>query len=476
MNQVSENPFPYSDTNKRYHTISWALKQQYGVKTAKIPLNAGFSCPNRDGTKSTGGCRFCSAAGSGDTIVGFSSSLKEQYQANLERARKKWPGALAIPYFQAYSNTYAPLETLRRIYQPFMDDPNIPALAIATRTDCLTEETAAWLAQSGKEIWIELGIQTIHSVTADAMNLCHTVEDAQNALDLCRRYHLKTCLHLINGLPGETREMMMQTASWIARQHPDAVKIHMLHLLDDSALGQDYLKSPFDLMDVDSYVSLVCDQLEILPPDVIIERVSGDGIDAHLIGPDWTRRKTDVANRIDSELYRCDSWQGKYWFPFDDHPRLIEAFEIDGLRAELTASLPYEAMRLRADVFLKEQGFTMEFDEEDAVCSHLVLFKDQQPLACARLSEDKGGAWRIGRVVTAKSARHLHVGTALMKAAQTFIRSRGGTSILLHAQCRVIPFYQKAGFEPYGPQDYDEHVLHQWMKKELTVQNDDSGQ
>ena len=311
MNQVLDNPFPYSDSNKRYHTFSYAMKRRYGKKLAKIPLSAGFTCPNRDGTKSTGGCRFCSSQGSGDTILASHEDLATQYELNWNRAKKKWPGCLGMAYFQSFSNTYAPLEKLREIYTPFIENPEVSAISIATRTDCFSEETAKWIAQQPKEIWMEFGLQTAFESTAKAMNLCHTLDDARNAAALCHQYSIPFCLHLIDGLPKETREMMVETAKAAALLQPDAIKIHMLHLLDNSVLGKQYLETPFALLDQDEYVSIVCDQLEVLPAHIIIERVTGDGLASDLIAPLWTMKKTITANEIDKELLRRNSWQGR---------------------------------------------------------------------------------------------------------------------------------------------------------------------
>lgn len=315
MSQIDSNPFPYSDTNKRYHTLSYALKKEYGKKTAKIPLNAGFTCPNRDGTVDVGGCTFCSAKGSGDSILEFGSSLKKQYLANLERARRKWPDCLGIAYFQSFSNTYAPLEKLKDIYTPFYEDPDVTALAIATRSDCLDEEKIAWLASQGKETWIEIGLQTIHEQTAKAIHRGHDLQSVKDALDLCKKYHLKTCVHLMNGLPGESPEMMVESAKWVADQHPDAIKIHMLHLIEGTAMARKWKLDPFPLLSQEEYVNIVCDQLEVLPAEIIIERVTGDGMAEDLIGPEWTLKKTAVANDIDKELFARNSWQSKKYEP-----------------------------------------------------------------------------------------------------------------------------------------------------------------
>lgn len=313
MNQIKDNPYPYSDTNKRYYTISYYFKHDCHEKMAKIPLNAGFTCPNRDGTKGYGGCRFCSSMGSGDSIEAFSDTLSAQFQAGLERARRKWPGVRGIPYFQSYSNTYAPQEVLQKIYRPFLENPDCAQIAIATRPDCLEESFVRWISENrnGKTVWIELGLQSVHDQTMDALNRGHSSAEVFEAVRLCHRYGLPVCLHIINGLPGETREMMLETARQAGASRAEAIKIHMLHLLENTALAADWKKRPFALLSLEEYVSIVCDQLEILPPEMIIERVTGDGMAQDLIAPLWTANKTSVANAIDRELVRRDSWQGK---------------------------------------------------------------------------------------------------------------------------------------------------------------------
>lgn len=317
MNQVLDNPFPFSDTNKRYHTFSYAMKKRYGQKLAKIPLNANFTCPNRDGTKGVGGCAFCSTLGSGDSILAAQEDLAVQYDQNLKRARQKWPNALGMAYFQAFSNTYAPLKMLQDLYTPFFAHPDVVALAIATRADCLDEATAAWLSSmqqaTHKEVWLEFGLQTIHEKTAQAMHLGHTKEDLQEALALCEQYGLKSCVHIINGLPGEKAQDMLETAQFVAQVHPHAIKIHMLHLLTNSRLGQKWKLEPFELLSLEQYVQIVVDQLEVLPPDMIIERVTGDGLAQDLLAPLWTIKKTVVANDIDKELVRRQSYQGFHY-------------------------------------------------------------------------------------------------------------------------------------------------------------------
>ncbi len=311
MNQVTDNPFPRSEDHKRYYTYNYYLKQTYGRKLAKIPLNAGFTCPNRDGTKSTGGCLFCSARGSGDSIEAFASTLADQYDAGLARARKKWPDVPGIAYFQSYSNTYAPLPVLQKIFTPFLEREDVAAVAIATRPDCLEPETIAWLAGQDKEVWIELGLQSIHEKTMRALNRQHSTQEVAEKVALLKAAGIPVCLHIINGLPGESKEDMLATARWVADIHPDALKIHMLHVVADAPLAKVYEKSPFPLLSQEEYVDIVCDQLALLPDDIIIERVTGDGLKDDLIAPLWTLRKTAVINDIDKALVARNSWQGK---------------------------------------------------------------------------------------------------------------------------------------------------------------------
>lgn len=316
MNQTKNNPFPYTSDNKRYLTFSWYLKKRYKQKCAKIPLNAGFTCPNRDGTKSVGGCTFCSAMGSGDTILGWNNDLEEQYIQNLERARQKWPDALGMAYFQSYTNTYAPLDALIEIYTPFFERDDTAAICIATRADCLEPEKLEWFSRmkkkTGKEVWIELGLQSVHEKTTDRLNRAHTTKEVEEAVKNIAHAGLKSCVHLINGLPGESHEEMLETARQTAAMHPDAVKIHMLHLIKNTKLAAEYKLHPFHLLDEKEYVRIVCDQLEVLPADIIIERLTGDAVKEDLIAPEWTLKKTAVTNDIDKELFSRNSWQGKF--------------------------------------------------------------------------------------------------------------------------------------------------------------------
>lgn len=308
-----KNPFPYSNDNKRYYTMNYYLKHTYHKKVAKVPLNAGFTCPNRDGSKAYGGCSFCSAMGSGDSILAFSEDLKKQYQIGLERMQKKWPDCLGIAYFQSFSNTYAPLKDLKRIYDPFFDDPELIGVAIATRADCLNEETIDYLNKQSakKDVWIELGLQSIHAKTMDHLNRQHTTEEVWKIILQLKKTNIHTCIHIMNSLPHEKEEDMLETVRQIAYYHPDAIKIHMLHLLKGTRLAQEYEQNPFHLMRLEEYVDLVVKQLELLPQDIIIERLTGDGLADDLIEPLWTIKKTIVLNEIDKRMVKLNTYQGR---------------------------------------------------------------------------------------------------------------------------------------------------------------------
>lgn len=309
------NPFINSNDNKRYYTMNYYLKNKYNTKVAKVPLNAGFTCPNRDGTKGVGGCTFCSSKGSGDSILSFTDDLKSQYKVGLERMRNKWPDCKGIAYFQAYSNTYASLEELKGIYDPFVDDEDVVGIAIATRADCLDDEKIEYFNSiaNKKEIWLELGLQSIHEHTMDMCNRGHTTKEVIDILLKLKDTNIKSCIHIMNSLPYESKKDMMKTAYWLAKYHPDAIKIHMLHIIKDTKMADQFEKEKFQLMSLEEYVDIVVSQLEVLPENIIIERVTGDGIVSDLIEPTWAIKKTIVINEIDKLMVKRNTWQGKYY-------------------------------------------------------------------------------------------------------------------------------------------------------------------
>ena len=319
MAQRDSNPFPYSDDNKRYLTYSAYLRRRFGEKVFKVPLNLGLSCPNRDGTKGIGGCIFCSGSLSGEFAGDPCKDLEKQFDEVRAVLHRKWQKALYIPYFQAGTNTYADSGFLRPIFERAAAFNGAVGLSVATRADCIDEGKADMLAEISKKTYltVELGLQSVHDKTALLCNRCHTYEDFKKGFGLLTERGINVCVHIINGLPGEDREMMLETAKTVGAIHPHAVKIHLLHILKDTPLADMYERGEFRAMEQEEYVGLVCDQLEVIPQDVIIQRVTGDGARDELIAPLWSLRKISVMNDIDKELYRRKSCQGAL---FDKQP------------------------------------------------------------------------------------------------------------------------------------------------------------
>ncbi len=306
------NPFIYSNTNKRYHTLDYHLKERFGGKVFKISLNGGFTCPNRDGSKGVGGCSYCSLRGSGDFAGNPKESISQQFENIRAKMDKKWQGVGYIAYFQAFTGTYADTATLKKLYDEAVSQKDVVALFISTRPDCINKEIAELLSDYAKRYYlvVELGLQSIHDETTKALNRCHSYAEFEAAFFLLREHGVNVCVHIINGLPGEDREMMMQSIQKIALLKPHSVKIHMLHLLQGTKMGEEYKNSPYELLSRDEYVNLVCDQLEILPPEIIVQRLTGDGSAEDLIAPLWTAKKVMVLNEIDKELAARGSCQG----------------------------------------------------------------------------------------------------------------------------------------------------------------------
>ena len=307
------NTFAYSNDNKRYHTLSYHFGQIFGRRMTKLALNTGCTCPNRDGSKGVGGCTFCSQAGG--AIHKTTSPLAEQYACERARFAKKWPNTGFIAYFQSFSNTYLPLERLRLLVEEALALPRIGGLAIATRADCITPEIADYLAEIAQRTWlsVELGLQSIHDETALRINRCHTYSEFLQGYELLKSRGVNICVHLINGLPGETCEMMLESARAVAALRPHSVKLHMLHILKDTALAREYAAKPFRILTRDEYVGIVCDQLALLPPEIVIQRVTGDPLKSELIEPRWTTDKLRARNAIDLELVRRGIFQGDYF-------------------------------------------------------------------------------------------------------------------------------------------------------------------
>ena len=312
MNNIADNPFEYSDDNKRYHTYNYYLKKRFGRKVMKIPLNVDLGCPNRDGTKGTGGCKFCSAQLSGEFAGDPCDDIRTQFENIKLMMSRKWSDGLYIPYFQAGSNTYAPVEKLREMYETALSIENCVGMSIATRADCIDEQKAALLGEIAKRTYltVELGLQTVHDSTALAMNRCHTFADFLRGYELLRENGVNVCVHIIDGLPGETHEMMLETARELAKLDLHIVKIHLLHVLKNTELAAMYERGEFETLTMQEYVDIVCDQIETLPEQFVIGRVTGDGARDELVAPMWSLKKFCVMNEIDKELGRRDSYQG----------------------------------------------------------------------------------------------------------------------------------------------------------------------
>lgn len=309
------SPFAYSDTNKRYHTYDYWCRHTLGGKCAKIPLDAGFTCPNIDGRCGRGGCIYCSDRGSGDFAASPTVPLARQYAVGREALAQKWPTERCIAYFQAHTNTYAPTEVLRTIFEEALTYPGVVGLNIATRADCLSPPTLSLLDGLSRRtmLTVELGLQTIHDRTAAAIGRGHTWRDfvaGYTALRAAAPMAL-TCVHLIFGLPGENEADMLETVREVARLRPDQVKLHLLHVLRGTVLGQMYEAGGYIPMEQEAYVRTVVRAIECLPPETVVARVTGDGASADLLAPDWSRRKRAVLAAIDKAMIAENTWQGK---------------------------------------------------------------------------------------------------------------------------------------------------------------------
>lgn len=290
---------------QRFHSISTWLKRQFGEKTIKLAIDGGFTCPNRDGSKGHGGCLFCSDNGAGE----FASNVEDQIQLYAD----KWPNARYLGYFQNHTNTYAPVEELREKYEAILANPKIEGLVIGTRPDCLSEEVLDLLGEINKThfLWIELGLQTMHEETAELINRCYSLDVFEDAMEGLRSRGIKTVVHLILGLPGETREMMLDSVRYVANQ-PDlfGMKLHLLNVVKGSRMALDYSEyQPF--ASIEEYVNLVVECLELIPPQVTIHRLTGDAPRSILITPPWSFNKRTILNSINEQLHLRDTWQGK---------------------------------------------------------------------------------------------------------------------------------------------------------------------
>lgn len=306
------NKFTYTFDNKRYHTYNYYLRNKYKHKIAKVSLNAGFTCPNRDGTCGKGGCIFCSDSGSGDFAGNVYDSLQKQFQDVSQVMANKWPNCQFIAYFQANTNTYGSVERLKKTFEPFLNQENIVGIAIATRPDCLSEEICDYLYELSLkcDLYIELGLQTIHDQTAELINRGHDYQTFLHGLNQLRKRNIDVCVHIINGLPYETYDMMLETAKTVGKLDIQGLKIHNLFILKNTRLYQYYQQNPFPLLSRDEYISLVVDQLAYIRPEIVIERLTGDAPIKDLFEPQWSIKKVTILNDIDKLMKEKDIYQG----------------------------------------------------------------------------------------------------------------------------------------------------------------------
>lgn len=309
--QAQTNPYRFSDTNKRYQTYDYFTKHTFGGKCAKIPLDAGFTCPNKDGTLGHEGCIYCLSG----SAAAVGESLREQYEAAVSTATRKWTPVGYIPYLQANTNTYADSAVLRQVYEAAASLEGAVMLDVATRADCLSDGAVGELVRISERlpVTVELGLQSSSDETARRIGRGHDFDTFVRGYEKLRNAggNIRVGVHIINGLPGESYVDMMKTAADVAALSPDQVKIHLMMVLRGTRLFELYEKGEYVPMERDCYVKTVCDQLEIMPPHTVIARVTGDSPSDVLVAPMWCRRKTEIANMIDRELYSRSTYQGK---------------------------------------------------------------------------------------------------------------------------------------------------------------------
>ena len=299
--------------DKPYHSLDYELKRRYGEKIYKIALDAGMTCPNRDGSCGVRGCIFCSAGGSGD-FAAKGVSITDQLEQGKQSFHSKKIGSHFIAYFQAYTNTYAPVSRLETLYRAALDEPSVVGISIATRPDCLGSDILSLLDALNREyadkfIWIELGLQTIHEKTGERIRRGYPLSVFESAVKNLQELSIPIITHVILGLPGEDKRMMLETCSFLADKGIDGIKLQLLHVLKNTDLVELYEKKTFEILDLMEYIDIVISALEILPPDMVIHRVTGDGPRDLLIAPLWSLDKRRVLNTLHQEMKRRGTWQ-----------------------------------------------------------------------------------------------------------------------------------------------------------------------
>lgn len=323
ISQSNDKPliFDTSDGQQlRINMIGSYLKRKFSDKIVKLSLDGGLTCPNRDGSKGYGGCLFCSEKGSGDRASSLcgddTMSIRNALESQIFLLSEKWPDAKYIAYFQSNTGTYAPVSELRRKFEAALSHPSVVGLAVATRTDCLPEDVLDLLSEINKKtfLWVELGLQTIYDETAKAMNLCHTLSDYDRACRELSKRDIRIVTHLILGLPGETRDMMMESVKYACKSSRYGrifgLKLHMLNLVKGSQMEKlmpDYVS----FKTTEDYVDTLIEALELIPPEITIHRISGDAPREILIAPEWSYRKRTILNSIHKEMRLRNTWQGR---------------------------------------------------------------------------------------------------------------------------------------------------------------------
>ena len=298
---------------KPYHSLDYMLRERFGEKVYKVTLNGGMSCPNRDGKLGTRGCIFCSAGGSGDFAADSSLSITEQIDSQISILSAKRPIHKYIAYFQAFTNTYAPVEYLEKIFTEALAHPGIAALSIGTRPDCLGEDVTALLSRLNRQkpVWVELGLQTIHEKTAAYIRRGYPLSCFEDAVRRLRKEDLEVIVHTILGLPGESTQDILNTMEYLNHQDIQGIKLQLLHVLRGTDLASDYEKGLFCTYERDEYISLVISCLEHLRPDIVIHRITGDGPKDLLIAPLWASRKREVLNLLHHQMKENHNYQGR---------------------------------------------------------------------------------------------------------------------------------------------------------------------
>ncbi len=302
---------------KPYHSLDFMLKERFGEKVYKVTLNGGMSCPNRDGTLGNGGCIFCSAGGSGDFAASRELSITEQIDSQIAQLSSKRPMEKYIAYFQAYTNTYAPVSYLEKIFTEAIHHPSVVALSVGTRPDCLGDEVIALLSRLNRQkpVWIELGLQTIHENTASYIRRGYKLLCFEKAVKALRQEHIEVIVHTILGLPFETKEDILATMQYLNRQDIQGIKLQLLHVLRGTDLAEDYLQNRFSVYTKEEYLEILIACLEHLRPDLVIHRVTGDGPKNLLIAPLWASRKREVLNTLHHTMKERGAYQGRLYQP-----------------------------------------------------------------------------------------------------------------------------------------------------------------